>query len=179
MAEVHFIKRNLPDFLTLSRLIAGLIILGLSFAGSDAYIPVVVITFAGAATDILDGRAARRFLGENREGRLGRYDILVDITFLFCVLAYFSLSGIVIPRALGLGWIFLSGTAVAVTRNDRRVTIFSQVVTVISLLVAALIYNPRIFGLVIVPVMAFGLLFNRRRVMYLVFEYWPALFFHR
>jgi hypothetical protein len=54
--------------------------------------------------------------------------------------------------------------------------VFSEVVTVIAILVITLIYDPRIFGLVIVPVMAAGLIINRRRVLYLIFEYWPRIY---
>ena len=53
-----FWKRNLADFLTLSRAIIGLTILSLSFIGKDAYIVVVILALIGGATDIFDGKAA-------------------------------------------------------------------------------------------------------------------------
>lgn len=174
--NVHFIKRNLPDILTASRIVAGLVILSLSFAGKTAHLAVVIITLAGAATDILDGMAARRYLGKNREGRLGKHDAEIDIIFLLCVLAYFTFSGIVIYRPIGFGWIVLVLIAFVVSRRDLRVIIPSEIVTVISLLVINLIYSPRIFGLVIAPVMAAGLIINHRRVLHLIFEYWPSLY---
>ena len=43
-AEIHFIKRNLPDFLTLCRLVTGLVVVTLSIAGEKAYVTVVVLT---------------------------------------------------------------------------------------------------------------------------------------
>ena len=63
---LSFVKKNLADFLTLSRAIIGLTILSLSFVGRDAYIAVVILTLIGGATDIFDGKAARRYLRENR-----------------------------------------------------------------------------------------------------------------
>ncbi len=176
--EISSLKRNLPDILTLSRLIAGFIILGMSFSGNSVYSAVVIITLVGAATDIFDGKAARRYLGE-REGRLGKYDVEVDTVFLLCALGYFSLAGVVISRVVGLGWIGLVIVTAALTKKDKRVLIFSEVVTVITLLVITLIYNPVFFLAVIAPVMAAGILINRRRVFYLIFKYWPSLFFNK
>jgi len=44
-------------------------VLSLSFIGKSAYIAVVILTLMGAATDILDGKVARHYFDENREGR--------------------------------------------------------------------------------------------------------------
>lgn len=79
-------------------------VLSLSFAGTGAYLTVVILTLSGAATDILDGKAARHYLGENREGRMGKHDVEMDTFFLLCVLGYMTFSGIVTERVLGLGW---------------------------------------------------------------------------
>ena len=176
--EVSLLKRNLPDILTLTRLVTGFIILGMSFAGKSVYSAVVIITLAGAATDIFDGRAARRYL-RDKEGRLGKYDIEVDTVFLLCVLGYFSFSGVVISRAVGLGWIALVLTAAALTRKDKKVLIFSEVVTVITLLFITLVYDTGFFFMVIMPVMAAGLFINRCRVLFLVFKYWPSVYLNR
>ena len=176
--EVSFLKRNLPDILTLSRLITGFIILGMSFTGNNVYTAVVIITLAGAATDILDGKAARRYL-RNKEGKLGKYDLEVDTIFLLCVLGYFSFSRIVISWGVGLGWIILVLTAAALTKKDKRVLIFSEVVTVITLLVINLIYDPGFFLVVIVPVMTVGIIVNQKRIVFLVFKYWPSLYLNR
>lgn len=174
--NLPFLKRNLPDILTASRLIAGFIILSLSFVGKSAYLTVVILTLAGAATDILDGMAARRYLGKGHEGRLGSHDAEIDVIFFLCVLGYFTFSGIVINRVIGFGWIILVLVACALTRRDLKIIIPSEIISVIAMLVITLIYNPRIFGIVIVPVMAAGLIINRRRVLYLIFEYWPRLY---
>jgi len=59
-----FLKEKLADLLTLSRITIALVIVSLSFVGKDAYIVVVILALAGATTDIFDGKAARRYLGE-------------------------------------------------------------------------------------------------------------------
>ena len=174
--NLPFLKRNLADFLTVSRGIIGLIVLSLSFAGKSAYIPVVLLTLLGAATDILDGKVARHYLGESREGRMGKHDVEIDTIFLLCVMGYLSLSGIVSQRLLGLGWIGLVIIAVILSNRSLKVLVVSEVITVIALLVVALLYNPQVFWTIVAPAMAVGLFINRRRVLYLIFDYWPSLF---
>ena len=64
---------------------------------------------------------ARYYLGENREGRLGRYDHEIDTVFLLCVFAYCTFAGIVIPGVMGLALIILGLTAIGIVINRRRV----------------------------------------------------------
>ena len=174
--NLRFLKRNLADSLTASRIIIGLIVLSLSFIGKSAYIAVVILTLVGAATDILDGKVARHYFGENREGRLGKHDIEVDTLFVLCVLGYFSFSGVVIHRAIGLGWIGLVLIATILYKKNLKVLVISEVTTVITLLAITLLYDPLVFMLIVAPAMAVGIIINRRRVLYLVFDYWPSLF---
>ena len=166
----------MADFFTASRVIIGLIVLSLSFIGKSAYIAVVILTLVGAATDILDGKVARHYFGENREGRLGKHDVEIDTLFVLCVIGYLSFSGVVIHRAIGLGWIGLVLIAIILSKRDLRVLVISEVITVIALLVIALLYNPLVFGLIVAPAMAGGIIINRRRVLYLLFDYWPSMF---
>ncbi|MFC2070687.1 CDP-alcohol phosphatidyltransferase family protein [Chloroflexota bacterium] len=174
--NLSFLQRNLADFLTLSRVIIGLIILSLSLLGKSAYLAVVILTLVGAVTDILDGKVARHYFGETREGKLGKHDVEVDTLFVLCVMGYFSFSGIVIHRAIGFGWIGLVLIATALSRRNLKVLIVSEVITVIALLITALLYFPLIFGVIIAPAMTGGIIVNRRRVLYLVFDYWPSMF---
>jgi len=171
-----FLKRNLADFLTFSRVITGLIVLSLSFIGKSAYIAVVILTLVGAATDILDGKVARHYFGTSREGKLGKHDHEIDTFFVLCVMGYLSFSGVVIHRAIGLGWIGLVLIAYILSKKDLRVLAISVVTTEIALLVIALIYDLLLFGLIIAPIMTAGIIANRRRVLYLIFEYCPSLF---
>lgn len=174
--NLGFLKRNLADFLTTSRLIFGFVVLSLSFIGKDAYVAAVTLTLVGAATDILDGKVARHYFGENREGKLGKHDVEIDTLFLLCVLGYFSFSGVVIHQAIGLGWIGLVIITAILSKRNLKVLVISEVTTVIALLVIALLYNPLVFGLIVAPAMAGGIIINRRRVLYLLFDYWPSLF---
>jgi len=174
--NLRFLKRNLADFLTFSRVITGLIVLSLSFVGRSAYIAVVILTLVGATTDILDGKVARHYFGENREGKLGKHDVEIDTLFVLCVMGYLSFSGVVIHRAIGLGWIGLVLIAYILSKRDLRVLVISEVTTVIALLVIALLYHPLVFGLIIAPAMTAGIIVNRRRMLYLIFDYWPSMF---
>ncbi len=150
--------------------------LSLSFAGPGAYLTVVILAFSGIATDILDGKAARHYLGENREGRMGKHDIEVDTFFVLCILGYLTFSGIITERALGLGWIGLVVISALLSRKNLKVLVASEVITVITLLLVALFYDSGVFWMLIAPAGAAGLFINRRRVLYLIFDYWPSLF---
>ena len=174
--NLSFLQRNLADFLTLSRVIIGLIVLSLSFVGRSAYLAVVVLTLVGAVTDILDGKTARHYFGENSEGKLGKHDVEIDTLFVLCVMGYFSFSGVVIHGAIGLGWIGSVLIATILSKRNLKVLVISEVTTVIGLLVIALLYAPLVFWVIIAPAMTGGIIVNRRRVLYLIFDYWPSMF---
>ncbi len=170
------LKENLADFLTLSRAIIGLTILSLSFIGKDAYIAVVILTLIGGATDIFDGKAARRYLRENRQSKLGKYDVEIDNLFVLCVIAYLSFSEIVIPKVAGLGWIGLAPMAIVISKGRAQILILLETAGVIALLIITGLYNLKIFALIIAPTVIAGVLINHKRVIYLVFDYWPKLY---
>ena len=174
--NISFLKENLADALTLSRAVIGLIILSLSFAGEGAYIAVVILALLGAVTDIFDGVAARRYLGGNREGRMGKHDVEIDTFFILCIIGYLSLTGIFVPRVLGLGWIGLALLVTVVFKRDIRVLVMIEVPTVIALLITTMLYSPLIFATVIAPVGVAAIIINRRRLWYLITDYWPRLF---
>ncbi len=170
------LKENLADFLTLSRTIIGLTILSLSFMGKDVYISVVMLALIGGATDIFDGKAARRYLRENRQSKLGKYDVETDNFFVLCIIAYISFSEIVIPMVAGLGWIGLALLAIVISKGKAQILITFETAGVIALLIITGLYNPKIFALVIFPAVIAGVLINYKRVLYLVFDYWPRLY---
>lgn len=169
-------KERLADYLTLSRGIIGLVILSLSFVGPGAYIAVVILALIGAATDILDGKAARRYLGKDREGKLGKYDLEVDTFFFLCIIGYLSLADIVIPAVIGLAWIGLAVISAVLYRRKPKILLLFEVPAIVVLLVVAAIYNLQIFTVLVAPAMIIGLIINRKRVLYLIFEYWPRVF---
>jgi len=170
------IKANLADLLTVSRIFIGLAVLCLSFVGKNAYLAVVILVLVGAATDILDGRIARHYLGPDKEGKLGKYEMEIDTFFILCALGYLSLSGIIIPRLLGLGWIALAVVASVVYKKRVKILIVVETISVIALLIIAAIYNFKIFGLIITPAFLAGLIINRKRVFYLLFKHYPRIF---
>ncbi len=90
-----YVKSRLADILTLSRVIIGLVILTLSFLGEEAYMTVVILALLGGATDISDGKIARRYLSKYGEGKLGKYDLTIDTSFVLCITGYFTFSGII------------------------------------------------------------------------------------
>ncbi len=170
------LKENLADSLTLSRAIIGLTILSLSFIGKDASIAVVILALIGGATDIFDGKAARRYLRENRQSKLGKYDVEIDNFFVLCVIAYLSFSEIVIPTVAGLGWIGLALMVIVLSKGKAQLLILFETAGVIALLVITGLYNLEIFALIIAPTVIAGVLINHKRVLYLVFDYWPRLY---
>jgi len=170
------LKENLADFLTLSRVIIGLIIVSLSFIGKDAYIAVVILALVGGATDIFDGKAARRYLLEKRQSKLGKYDVETDNFFVLSIIAYISFSEIVIPKVAGFGWIGLALMAILLSKGRAQILILFETAGVIALLIITGLYNSKIFALVIFPTVIAGVLINYKRVLYLVFDYWPRLY---
>lgn len=172
--EKSKVKENLADILTLSRLIIGLMILALSYLGKEAYLTVVVLGLLGALTDILDGMAARRWLG-TKESHLGRYDLEIDTVLIMSILAYFSLAGIVIPKFVGLGWVILSLLVVLLYKRNRKVLLLFEIPAICGALICAGLYNFRIFQKILL-VIAAGVILNFKRIWYLITEDFPRSF---
>ena len=168
-------KERLADLLTLSRGVIGLVILSLSFIGKDAYLTVVILALVGAATDIFDGKVARRYL-KNRESKLGKYDAETDTLFVLCIIAYFSLSGIVVPRVMGLTWVGLALMAVIVSKRAPKVLLMFEIPSVLAILTITGLYDFKVFISIIAPMFFAGVIINYKRVLYLVFEHFPRVF---
>ena len=162
------IKNNLADFFTLSRGIIGVIILSLSLLGKDAYTVVVVLALMGAATDVLDGRTARRYLGKDRKGKLGKYDLAFDTFFVLCILAYLSLSRIVIPMVLGLAWIVLAFIASSIWKFKAKVLNLFEITTILTLFAIAGIFDLKLFFILIAPTTLAVVIFNWDRMWYVL-----------
>ena len=162
------IKNNLADCFTLSRGIIAVIILLMSLVGKDAYTVVVVLALIGAATDVLDGRIARRFLGKDRKGKLGKCDLAFDTFFVLCIMAYLSVSRIVMPMALGLVWIALALIASSVWKFKAKVLNLFEITTILALFAIAGIYDPKLFFLLIVPATLAAVIYNWDRMWHVV-----------
>jgi phosphatidylglycerophosphate synthase len=169
------IKENLADFLTFSRAIIGFVILTLSLGGKNAYIVVVILSLVGGATDMFDGKVARRYL-KGKTDRLGKYDLEIDTFFVLSIILFISISEIVVPKAVGLGWVGLAIIAITLSKGKTQILIFFEAVSVISLLIITGLYDLRLFTLIIAPIFMTGVLINYKRVLYIVFNYWPRLY---
>jgi len=169
-------QRNLADYLTFSRIVISLIILTLATIGAGVYILVILLSFLGALTDIYDGKTARRYLGKDKEGKLGKHDITIDTVFISCIIGYLAFSYIIITPEIGIIWIVLVFMAFFITKADIRVLTVFEIIGVISILIITLIYNPLVFALLIAPGMTFGIIINRRRLSQLFFHKWPDIF---
>ena len=170
------LKARLADFLTLSRVVIGLVVLSLSFAGKDAYMAVVILLIIGGITDVFDGRVARRYLGEKREGALGKHDLKIDTLFVLCALAYFSFSEIIIPRVAGLSWIGLAVVALVVYGGKPKILLIFEIPAILALIVIAGLYDLRVFTLIVLPALCIGVIINHRRICYQIFENFPRIF---
>jgi phosphatidylglycerophosphate synthase len=152
----------------LSRGVIGVIILSLSLIGKDAYTVVVVLALMGAATDVLDGRIARKFLSKDRKGKLGKYDLAFDTFFVLCILAYLSLSRIVMPMALGLAWIVLAVIASSVWKFKAKVLNLFEITTILTLFAIAGIYDLKLFFILIVPATLVAVIYNWDRMWHVI-----------
>jgi hypothetical protein len=167
---------RLCDLLTFSRVVIGLAVLSLSFIGKSAYLAVVVLVIIGCITDMFDGRVARHYLGENREGMLGKYDLQIDTFFIFCALAYFSLAGIVIPMVVGLGWIALALIVIFACKRNPKVLLSFEIPSILALITIAGLYDLKIFLFIVLPAICIGVIIEYKRIHYLFFDYFPKVF---
>ena len=170
------VKAKLADLLTVARVILGLVILSLSLVGTEAYIVVIILVIIGGITDVFDGRVARRYLGGEREGILGKHDLEIDTFFVLCALAYFSFSGIIIPTVVGLGWIGLAAVAIAVSRAKPKILLIFEIPAILALIASAGLYDLRVFLLIVVPALLVGTVINHKRIRYQLFENFPRYF---
>ena len=174
--EVSLVKRHLADSLTLSRVVIGIIIISLSLAGEYAYRTVLILTLIGVITDMLDGRVARKYLGTEYESRIGKHDLTVDTFFVLSILAYFTLSGIVIPLPAGLGWISIAIASVIIWKFNPRVMILIEIPTILVLFAVAGVYDLQMFMLLIIPVTLLAVILNWQRVWHIIRVKIPSYF---
>ena len=169
-------RERLCDLLTFSRVVIGLAILSLSFIGKDAYLAAVILVIIGGITDMFDGWAARRYLGEKEEGKLGKYDLEIDTFLVFCTLAYFSISGIVISKMVGLSWIALALIVIFAYERKPKVLLSFEIPSILALIVIAGLYDLKKFAFLVLPALCIGVIIGHKRIRYLLFDYFPKVF---
>ena len=98
--------QNLPNFLTLSRVIITVIILYLAIAGFTVK-AIIIFFLIGMFTDALDGFIARKYKLKTQFGK--RFDIVADKTLIFGTFAailIYNAGGAMLTR-YGLLMVFL------------------------------------------------------------------------
>jgi hypothetical protein len=76
----------------------------------------------------------------------------------------------------GLGWIGLALLAIVISKGKAQILITFETTGVIALLIITGLYDLKMFAFIIAPVVIAGVLINYKRVLYLVFDYWPRLY---
>jgi len=66
--------------------------------------------------------------------------------------------------------------AIVLSKGKAQILILFETAGVIALLIITGLYNLKIFALIIAPTVIAGVLINHKRVLYLVFDYWPKLY---
>jgi len=66
--------------------------------------------------------------------------------------------------------------AIVLSKGKAQIVILFETAGVIALLIITGLYDLKIFFLVIFPTVIAGVLINYKRVLYLVFDYWPRLY---
>ncbi len=146
------ILQNIPNFLTISRIIISLIVIYLIFNNSSLE-NIIIVFVIGALTDFLDGNLARRFKWESEFGR--KADMIADrflwmgtaIAFIVVfgiegelnwlhgvqMLLIMTREAISIPFALIA---FFSGNALPQARYIAKITTFIQGFALPSLIIS-------------------------------------------
>jgi len=110
-----FEKSRIPDVLTSSRALIGLVILLLIPVGEGALPLVLWLLLVGWTTDLLDGRVARRL--EVAPSTIGRHEFEIDMSMVLCSGLFLVATGLV-PPVRGAGYLALA-TCAAVFSHSR------------------------------------------------------------
>jgi hypothetical protein len=95
-------REKLPDWLTASRGLIGLAIVGLIPAGPRSLRSVVWLLLLGWTTDVLDGRLAHRV--EKGSTWVGEHDFHFDMGMVLASAVYLVATGLV-PRRVGVPYL--------------------------------------------------------------------------
>lgn len=97
-------KKSIPDWLTASRALIALAILGLVPVGPPALRAVAFLLLLGWTTDMADGRLARRW--EKDPTWIGEHEFHIDMLMVLSSTVYLILTGLV-PQALSTAYLVL------------------------------------------------------------------------
>lgn len=123
-------KKSIPDWLTVSRALIALAILGLVPVGPPALRAVTFLLLLGWTTDMADGRLARRW--EKDPTWIGEHEFHFDMLMVLSSTVYLILTGLV-PQALSTAYLVL-GTVIslAVLHRSREFLRFKAVTMLIA-----------------------------------------------
>ncbi len=108
-------KKSIPDWLTASRALIALAILGLVPVGPSALRAVAFLLLLGWTTDMADGRLARRW--EKDPTWIGEHEFHIDMLMVLSSTVYLVLAGLV-PRTESLAYLMV-GTLISWTVRQR------------------------------------------------------------
>ena len=117
----------IADLLTLSRVVAAVVLLWLGLTrGASALPAAVLVVVLGWTTDQLDGWFARR---SSTPTRLKDRDFHVDLIFYTGILAYLALARF-LPARLVAGFVILGGAAWLLTRKKAVAVLCLRIIDV-------------------------------------------------
>jgi phosphatidylglycerophosphate synthase len=135
-------KKLIPDWLTASRALIALAILGLSLVGPGALRAVAFLLLLGWTTDMVDGRLARRW--EKNPTWIGEHEFHIDMLMVLASTMYLVLAGLV-PPGPSLAYVGV-GTVISWTVH-RRSRDFLRFKAVTMILACPWVFMPFVVAL--------------------------------
>lgn len=143
-------RQRIPDWLTASRVIVALAILGLIPAGPEALDTVAVLLLLGWTTDMLDGRLAHRW-GKGPTW-IGEHDFQIDMLMVLASAVYLTATRLVPPK-IGIPYLVV---AVGISLLSQiRTEHFLKFKSVTMLLACPWVFIPFILAYFRAPVAAY------------------------
>ncbi len=102
MVEMHYLRRQSANLLTGLRVVLTPAFIALAWPADGGSVAAAALFVVIAASDVCDGRFARRYGRVTRAGRT--FDHVADITFILGALAAYAVHGLVpwwVPAAIG------------------------------------------------------------------------------
>jgi phosphatidylglycerophosphate synthase len=148
----------IADLLTLSRVVAAVILLWLGLTkGASALPAATLVVVVGWTTDQLDGRFARR---SPTPSRLKDSDFYVDLIFYAGILAYLALARF-LPAWFVAGFVILNGAVWLLTRRKAVVILCLRIIDVVC---GVIIFTaaPVIGAILLLWLIVLGVVYRRR-----------------
>jgi len=123
-------KKTIPDWITASRALIGILILGLSPLGPGALRMVAFLLLIGWTTDMADGRLARRW--EKDPTWIGEHEFHIDMLMVLSSAVHLILTGLV-PTIPATAYLVAGAiTSLAVLRHSGEFPRFKSVTMILA-----------------------------------------------